>query len=77
MNEGAPLNRLTELREAAGISRPGLADLVGVGEHQVRRWESGEVLVPSKHLPLLAERFGCTVEHLMGWDRSEAKAGAA
>jgi transcriptional regulator with XRE-family HTH domain len=74
MDSTSTPNRLFELREAAGISRPGLADLVGVGEHQVRRWESSDVLIPSRHLPVLAERFDCTVEHLMGWDREEAKA---
>jgi transcriptional regulator with XRE-family HTH domain len=68
-------NRLQELREVAGISRAGLADQVGVGEHQVRRWELNEVLIPTKYLALLTELLDCTVEHLMGWDRKPASSG--
>jgi len=69
MDVPASTNRLEQLREAAGISRAGLADRVGVGEHQVRRWEANEVLIPTKYLAQLTELLDCTVEHLMGWDR--------
>jgi ribosome-binding protein aMBF1 (putative translation factor) len=72
--DGKPTkNRLEELREAAGMSRAGLADQVEVGEHQVRRWELNEVLIPTKHLAKLTELLDCTVEHLMGWDRQPEK----
>ncbi len=67
-------NRLKELRVRAGISRAGLADQAGVGEHQVRRWEANEVLIPSKHLAKLTELLNCSVEHLMGWDRERSAA---
>ena len=67
-------NRLEELRESAGLSRAAVADQVRVGEHQVRRWESGDALIPTKHLAALTAMFGCTVEHLLGWDRTEAAA---
>ncbi len=72
-----PGNRLQPLREAAEISRAGLADHVGVGEHQVRRWEANEVLIPTKYLAALTELLDCTVEHLMGWDREPAESGKA
>lgn len=74
MTDGIAKNRLQELWEAAGISRAGLADRVGVGEHQVWRWESNEVLIPTKYLALLTELLDCSVEHLMGWDRDDARA---
>jgi transcriptional regulator with XRE-family HTH domain len=76
-NEPRAANRLEQLREDAGISRPAIADLVGVGEHQVRRWEANEVLIPTKHLEALTEKFGVSVEYLMGWDREPAAAGKA
>ncbi|HET7443288.1 MAG TPA: helix-turn-helix transcriptional regulator [Solirubrobacterales bacterium] len=65
-------NRLQELRTAAGISRAGLADYVGVGETQVRRWEVGDVLIPTRHLERLTAKLDVTVEYLLGWDREEA-----
>ncbi|HUB98991.1 MAG TPA: helix-turn-helix transcriptional regulator [Solirubrobacterales bacterium] len=64
-------NRLQELRTAAGISRAGLADYVGVGETQVRRWEVGDVLIPTRHLERLTAKLDVTVEYLLGWDREE------
>jgi transcriptional regulator with XRE-family HTH domain len=69
MSDSQPLNRLAELREAMGMSRAGLADLVGVGEHQVRRWEAGELLIPTRHLVALADHFDVTTDHLLGLDR--------
>jgi DNA-binding transcriptional regulator YiaG len=71
-------NRLQELREAAEpkLSRAGLADRAGVGEHQVRRWEQNEVLIPTRHLPLLTALFGCSSDHLLGLDRDDTRAAA-
>jgi transcriptional regulator with XRE-family HTH domain len=64
-----PTNRLTELREQAELSPAGLADLVGVGETQVRRWESGDALIPTKHLAVITQRLDVTADHLLGLDR--------
>ncbi len=68
MTDAAHTNRLKELREAADLSRPAVADLLGIGEHQVRRWESGETQIPTKHLVSLADRLGVTTDHLLGRD---------
>lgn len=68
-------NRLLELREERGLSRVAIAAYLDIGEHQVRRWESG-VLIPAKYLEPLTEKFGCTLEHLLGWDRDDSKAAA-
>lgn len=73
MTSSAASNRLEELREQAGISRAGLADYLGIGEHQVRRWESGETLIPTKHFPALVAKFGVTVDHLLGMDRQSTE----
>jgi transcriptional regulator with XRE-family HTH domain len=66
-------NRLEELREQAALSRAGLADYLGIGEHQVRRWESGETLIPTKHFPALVAKFGVTVDYLLGMDRQSTE----
>jgi transcriptional regulator with XRE-family HTH domain len=71
MTNVAPVNRLEDLREEAGISRAGLADFLGLGEHQVRRWEAGETLIPTKHLPALTEKFGVSSDYLLGLGRSD------
>lgn len=76
-NKAGHGNRLQELREAAEISRAGLADQLGLGERQVRRWEDNEVLIPSKYWPRLVGLFDCSVEHLMGWDRRSRGTRAA
>lgn len=65
-------NRLEELRDAQGLQRAEVAVACSVGEAQIRRWESGEVLVPSRHLPALCALFGVSTEVLMGWDRVAA-----
>ena len=69
MTNPTPQNRLAELREQAQLSPAGLADLVGVAETQVRRWERGDVLIPTKHLTLLTSRLGVSADHLLGLDR--------
>lgn len=69
-------NHLTELRELRGISRPGLADRLGVSENTVRRWEREGELVPVKHLVPLAEILGVTTDELLGREQEPAPAAA-
>jgi len=69
MTNATPVNRLTELRETAGLSPAALADLVGVAETQVRRWERGDVLIPTKYLAPITARLDVTADHLLGLDR--------
>lgn len=77
-------NRLKELREAKGIERYDicvhLRDCgVPTSDDTVRRLEDNRGgPIPSKYLAALVELFGCTVEHLMGWNRksSETKVAA-
>lgn len=40
----------------------------------VGRWISGEVPIPDEAKRLLAAKFNVSVEHLLGWDRTEAAA---
>lgn len=68
-----PDNRLLELRERADLPRVEVAARLRIGEHQVRRWEANESLIPTKHLAALTELLDCSVEHLMGWDRQSTE----
>jgi transcriptional regulator with XRE-family HTH domain len=77
MTTTAPINRLTDLREEAEMSPAALADLVGVGETQVRRWEKGDALIPTKHLAVITARFDVSADHLLGLDREPATTAKA
>ena len=56
--------RLRIAREAAGLRQADLAKLMGVGQEQVSKWESGK-LPMTKRLELLATSVGSTVEWLL------------
>lgn len=43
----------------------------------VGRWIKGEVEIPADLLRPLTEKFDCSVEHLLGWDREPATGKAA
>lgn len=70
-------NRLGELREAQGLNVPKFAVAFGVDPSTVYRWERGTTEIDDATKGRLASYFGVSIEHLMGWDRTEAKAGAA
>lgn len=71
-------NRITKLRTASGLSRPGVADRLGVTERTVYRWENGETAIPDHHKRALALLFGgVTIEHLMGWEDQSSSTGVA
>jgi transcriptional regulator with XRE-family HTH domain len=62
-------NRIAELRQEAGVSQAEIAAEHGVKEVTVDRWEKEKTAVPDDHKRKLSARFGCSIEHLMGWDR--------
>ena len=55
-------------REAMGLTRRGLAYLMGAGESSkcISKWELGIGLPNANNLCLLADAFGCTVDELLG-----------
>lgn len=56
--------RIKELREAAGLSQPQLADAMGVTQAAVSGWEAESFLPKVRQLPLLAGVLGCGYEDL-------------
>lgn len=69
-----PPNRLVELRKAAGLSQEALAREVGVAHSTAWRWEHGQMKVSQASMRKLCALFGCSVEHLLGWDRPDIAA---
>lgn len=72
-------NRLQEIRETADppMSRAALADFLGISEIQVRRLEEQKLLIPTKYLGALTQRFGVSSDHLLGLDREPIETGKA
>lgn len=75
-------NRLRELRELRGLKRHELAVEFGVDPSTIYRWETGAELGDEDMKAKVAEFFGVSREHLMGWDRESpeplaGKAGTA
>lgn len=62
-------NRLADLMEAEGLKRYDIAALCERDTTTVGRWIKGEVPIPDEAKRALTERFGVSVEHLLGWDR--------
>jgi transcriptional regulator with XRE-family HTH domain len=70
-------NRLAELMESKGVSRPQLAALLDRTEDTIRRLEENRGgPIPSHFIPTLAALFEVTPEYLMGWDRDSAPKAA-
>lgn len=61
-------NRLAQLREAKGEKRYHLAAAIDIDPSTIFRWEKGQSGIPDDVKLKLAERYGVSVEHLMGWD---------
>jgi DNA-binding transcriptional regulator YiaG len=70
-----PPNRVSQLRATSDLTRSDVAARLGLkSERTVYRWESGESQIPDATKLVLADMFGVTVAHLMGWDREDVAA---
>ncbi len=56
--------KIRTLRETAGMTQAELAEMVGVSEKVVSKWECGETKPSAEVLPALADAFGCTIDAL-------------
>lgn len=58
--------RIKQLRHDAGLSKAGLARLVGVSDVSVHYWESGIIQqIGHERLLSLSNALGCTVDYLL------------
>lgn len=66
--------RIKERREAAGLTLAQVAELVGVKDATVQRWESGDIkTIKYDTVEALAEVFHCTPQYLVGWEDANAQ----
>ena len=60
-----PMNRIREIREAAGLSSDELGERVGTSGAQIRRLETGERKLTADWMGRIAEVLGCTPADLI------------
>lgn len=78
MQKQSVQNRMRELRKQHGLKLYDVAALVRRDTATVHRWETGETsTVPDDAKRALAERYGVSVDHLMGWDSIPEPTGSA
>ncbi len=58
------MQKIKELREAKGLTQKYIADIFGVDQSAVVRWESGKAMPTADKLPKLAQLLGCTIDEL-------------
>ena len=54
------------LRKKHGLTQEGLAEIMGVSRQAVSKWEQGEGYPEAEKLLILADRFGVSIDGLMG-----------
>ncbi len=59
------LERLREERERRGLSQRQLADLCGLGEHQIYRYENGKTEPSATYLRTIANVLNVSVDYLL------------
>ena len=70
--------RIAQLRQEAGLSQQGLADALEIAQQTYANYEVARARPPVSLLPQLAERFGISVDELLGVHKnSTGKRGPA
>ena len=65
-------NRIKECRVNKGMTLLQVADMIGVKEATMQRYESGKIkTIKHETIEQLASIFGCTPAYLMGWEETE------
>ena len=54
------------LRKKHGLTQEGLAEIIGVSRQAVSKWEQGEGYPEAEKLLILADKFGVSIDGLMG-----------
>lgn len=58
-------NRVRELRLQKGVTQAYLAKVIGVAQNTLSYWEQGKYDIDTQSLQLLADFFGCSVDHIL------------
>lgn len=65
------MNRLKELRKEKGLTQQGLADEIGITKRTYIYWEQGERQIKPDKAQALADFFGVSIAHLLGYDDND------
>lgn len=68
MNTEVISSRIREQRKTKRMTQADLADILGISEMTVRRWESNKSSPRIEELKLISKALGTTVDYLMGLD---------
>ena len=58
--------RLKELRIENKLTQKRLAELAGINQSMIARWENGENEPLASYIPKLAEALNCSCDYLLG-----------
>ncbi|VQI54364.1 XRE family transcriptional regulator [Streptococcus pneumoniae] len=64
------MNRLKELRQKKGDTQEVVAKAMGVTRRGYQKWENGESQIKPEKAQLLADYFGVSVAHLLGYENN-------
>ena len=64
---------IAALRKKKGLTQEALASVIGVSPQSISKWETGSNMPDIALLPVLADIFGVTIDHLFGRKREEEK----
>lgn len=65
------MNRLKELRKAKKLTQEELAREIGISKITVLRWENGERQIKLDKAQKLADFFGVSIAHLLGYEDND------
>lgn len=65
------MNRLKELRKEKRLTQEELAHEIGISKITVLRWENGERQIKLDKAQKLADFFGVSIAHLLGYDDND------
>lgn len=65
------MNRLKELRKAKKLSQKELAEETDIPYRTLQRWENGESQIKPEKAEKLADFFGVSIAHLLGYDDND------
>lgn len=65
------MNRLKELRKEKKLTQKELAQNIGAGLRTIQTWENGESQIKPDKAQKLADFFGVSIAHLLGYDDND------
>lgn len=63
---------IASLRKERGLTQTALAEMLGISNRTVSKWENGDGLPDISLLPAIAKTFGITVDELLAGERNAA-----